>query len=102
MDTKKYDELISKVEGYKEEYCYSNTLYEDSKKGSNEQYLAIYEKVYNALKDGKRINVNGMLSRFGEAVIPDLILAHSKCEERGYLMEALVHQKIITDPTFYQ
>ena len=60
LDTKKYDELVSKVEGYKEKYCYSNTLYEDSKKGSNEQYLAIYEKVYNALKDGKRINVNAV------------------------------------------
>ena len=102
LDTKKYDELVSKIEGYKEEHCYSNTLYEDSKKGSNEQYLAIYEKVYNALKDGKRINVNGMLSRFGEAVIPDLILAHYKCREMGYLMESLVNQKTITDPTFYQ
>ena len=102
LDTKKYDELVDKVEGYKEEHCYCNALYEDNKTEDRAGYLSLYEKVYNALKNGKKINVSGILGRFGESVIPDLILAHSKHNKMEDLKESFLKQDVITDPTFHQ
>lgn len=102
MDSSKYEEIVKDLENYKESHPYTFAMYENYKHFDDLEYLKIYSESLPIIKDNSKFNLNTLLSRFGEAVIPDLILANSLSNKTEKFVESFDKLSIFNSSTHYQ
>lgn len=100
LDATVYKNMISSMESYKDDHAYSSTLYEN--KNNDYDYLKLFEESLKCLKEGKKLAISNIISRYGEAAIPDLILAHKLTDKMEWLTEGFNKPSAFNSPTFYQ
>ena len=99
-DSSLYIEAIDYLESFKNKYHGAFDMFDYYNEGSNEKYIRTYYGTSNGTKN--KLLLNGMLSAFGEAAIPDLIITadQSGHNAAAKLENAITAMPEVGDPMF--
>nr|DAN65316.1 MAG TPA: hypothetical protein [Caudoviricetes sp.] len=73
-DASLYKEALEFMESFKNKYRHNFYMFENFKEDLKPKYAEAYYKNFPVLREGKEVNFSKIIERFGESVIPDMIV----------------------------
>lgn len=103
VNSKPYEDLVEVLEQYQKQYQECFTMF-GFYVPDNEKLVKEYVETYYSNTNGKqnRFLLNGMIQKFGECAIPDLMITANQLGEKSVimLMNEVSHQSDLLNPTF--
>jgi hypothetical protein len=101
-----YKEAVSMMESFKEKYHNCFIMFEAFQDGTpGNLYIEAYYKNFPLIKKAEKgkINLSGIISRFGEACIPDILVYTSRFGNADVILESLYMslESLKSDKDFY-
>ena len=73
-DASLYNEALEFMESFKNTYRHNFYMFENFRDSLQPNYIEAYYKNFPILREGKEVNFAKMIERFGESVIPDMLI----------------------------
>lgn len=73
-DASLYNEALEFMESFKNTYRHNFYMFENFSDSLQPNYIEAYYKNFPVLREGKEVNFAKMIERFGESVIPDMLV----------------------------
>ena len=73
-DASLYNEALEFMESFKNTYRHNFYMFENFRDSLQPNYIEAYYKNFPVLREGKEVNFAKMIERFGESVIPDMLV----------------------------
>lgn len=103
MDNTLYQEAIKMMESFKQKYSNCFIMFEAFQDKMSGRYIEAYYKNFPILRNPKgNINISGMLSRYGESCIPDMLIYTNQFGNPNVVLNFLESHPVFNTPTFYQ